>query len=133
MSRKHEPTSTHGAGPDPTCSKYGKGTRGGTHAPVPRYPKRLQVSGQRTAPVFFMEAFGFRPYPVKKTAVAAYLPPISLGEPGSQLGTSLGELGRSRFVFMRTEGWGANRGYGDAFTPSPFNPPAAATTDDVHQ
>lgn len=105
-----------------------------TPAAVPGYPNRLQVSVQRTAPVFFMQALGFRPYVVKKTAVAAYLPPISLGEPGSQLGSTLGDLGRTRFVFMRTEGWGADRGYGDAFTPSPFNPPATAgATDDVHQ
>jgi hypothetical protein len=105
-----------------------------TPAAVAGYPNRLQVAVQRMAPVFFMEALGFRPYLVKKTAVAAYLPPISLGEPGSQLGTALGDLGRTRFVFMRTEGWGADRGYGDAFTPSPSSPPATAgATDDVHQ
>src|SRR2546430_15948609 len=41
---------------------------------------------------------------------------------------------RPRFSFMRTEGWGADRGYGDASPPSPFNPPASAgATDDVHQ
>jgi hypothetical protein len=101
---------------------------------VAGYPNRLAVTIERTAPVFFMEAFGFRPYVVKKTAIAAYLPPIALGEPGSQLGASLGALGSTRFFFMRTEGWGADRGYGDAFTPSPFNPPATAgATDDVHQ
>jgi hypothetical protein len=79
-----------------------------------------------------MEAFGFRPYVVKRTAVATYLPPITLGEPGSQLGTSLGELGRTKFFFMRTDGWAADRGYGDAYTPSPLNPPATAgASDDV--
>ena len=105
-----------------------------TPSRVTGYPNQLQVTVERTAPVFFMEAFGFRPYVVKKIAVAAYLPPISLGEPGSQLGAALGELGRTRFSFMRTEGWGTDRGYGDAFTPSPFNPPAGAgATDDVHQ
>jgi hypothetical protein len=92
------------------------------------------VTVQRTAPVFFMVALGFRPYVVKKTAVAAYLPPISLGEPGSQVGTALSDLGRSRFVFMRTEGWGADRAFGDAYTPSPSNPPATGgASDDVHQ
>ena len=105
-----------------------------TPAVVPGHPNRLQVTVQRTAPVFFMVALGFRPYLVKKTAVAAYLPPISLGEPGSQVGTALGDLGRSRFVFMRTEGWGADRGFGDAYTPSPLNPPATGgASDDVHQ
>jgi hypothetical protein len=98
------------------------------------HPNRLQVAVERTAPVFFMEAFGFRPYRVTQTAIAAYLPPVSLGEPGSQLGASLGDLGRTRFSFMRTEGWGVDRAIGDAFTPSPFNPPASAgATDDVHQ
>jgi hypothetical protein len=105
-----------------------------TPAVVPGFSNRLQVTVQRTAPVFFMVALGFRPYLVKKTAVAAYLPPISLGEPGSQVGTALGDLGRTRFVFMRTEGWGAGRGSGDAYTPIPFNPPATAgASDDVHQ
>jgi hypothetical protein len=105
-----------------------------TPAAVAGYPNRLQVTVQRTAPVFFMVALGFRPYLVKKTAVAAYLPPISLGEPGSQVGTALGDLGRSRFVFMRTESWGADRAFGDAYTPSPFNPPASGgASDDVHQ
>jgi hypothetical protein len=103
-------------------------------AVVPGYPNRLQVTVQRTAPVFFMVALGFRPYLIKKTAVAAYLPPISLGEPGSQVGTGLGDLGRTRFFFMRTEAWGADRGFGDAYTPSPNNPPASAgASDDVHQ
>jgi hypothetical protein len=101
---------------------------------VAGHPNRLQVTVTRSAPVFFMEAFGFKPYQVSKTAVATYLPPISLGEPGSQLGASLGELGRTRFFFMRTEGWAIDRGEGDAFTPSPFNPPATAgASDDVHR
>ena len=55
-----------------------------TPSQVAGYPNHLQVTVERTAPVFFMEAFGFRPYVVRKTAVAAYLPPISLGEPGSR-------------------------------------------------
>ena len=105
-----------------------------TPSQVSGYPNRLQVSVQRLAPVFFMEALGFRPYLVKKIAVAAFLPPISLGEPGSQLGAALGDLGRTSFYFMRTEGWGVDRGYGDAFTPSPNNPPASnGASDDVHQ
>src|SRR3989441_1662510 len=105
-----------------------------TPSRVAGHPNHLEVTVERTAPVFFMEAFGFRPYVVRKTAVAAYLPPISLGMPGSQVGAALGELGRTSFFFMRTEGWGADRRLGDAFTPSPFNPPASAgDTDDVHQ
>jgi hypothetical protein len=101
---------------------------------VTGHPNRLQVTVSRNAPVFFMEVFGFKPYQVSKTAIATYLPPISLGEPGSQLGTSLGDLGRTRFMFMRMEGWGNDRGMGDPFTPSPFNPPASqGASNDVHQ
>jgi hypothetical protein len=105
-----------------------------TPSQVAGHPNRLQVTVSRNSPVFFMEIFGFRPYKVTKTVVAAYLPPISLGQPGSQLGSSLGELGRTRFMFMRTEGWGNDRTLGDAYTPSPFDPPAySGATNDVHQ
>ncbi|TMD03776.1 MAG: hypothetical protein E6J01_15335 [Chloroflexi bacterium] len=105
-----------------------------TPSRVPGHANQLQVTVGRQTPVFFMEVFGFRPYQVAKTAVAAYLPPISLGQPGSQIGTSLGDLGRTRFIFMRTEGWGNDRGMGDAYTPSPFNPPASqGASNDVHQ
>src|SRR5438105_7735332 len=38
---------------------------------VPGHPNRLQVAVERRAPVFFMEAFGFRPYRVTRTAFAA--------------------------------------------------------------
>jgi hypothetical protein len=102
---------------------------------VPGHPNQLQVTVGRQAPVFFMEVFGFRPYQISKTAVATYLPPISLGQPGSQLGSSLGELGRTQFMFMRIQGWGLDRGRGDAYTSSPSNPPAviSGASDDVHQ
>jgi len=101
---------------------------------VAGHPNQLQVTVGRQAPVFFMEVFGFRPYQVSKTAIATYLPPISLGQPGSQLGSALGDLGRTGFMYMRTVGWGANRDNGDAYTPSPSNPPASGgATDDVHQ
>src|SRR5256885_17234039 len=41
-----------------------------TPSRVADYPNQLQVSVERRAPVFFMEAFGFRPYIVRKTAGA---------------------------------------------------------------
>jgi hypothetical protein len=105
-----------------------------TPSQVAGHPNRLQVTVSRNAPVFFMEIFGFRPYQVSKTAVATYLPPIALGQPGSQVGSTLGDLGRTGFMYMRTVGWGANRDYGDAYTPSPSSPPASGgATDDVHQ
>ena len=96
-------------------------------AAVPGHPNQLRVTVAKQAPVFFMQIFGFRQYVVARTAVAAYLPPISLGQPGSQMGSSLGELGKTRFYFSRTEGWGTGRSQGDAYTPTP------AGSSDVHQ
>jgi hypothetical protein len=94
---------------------------------VTGHPNQLRVTVAKAAPVFFMQLFGFRPYLVARTAVATYLPPISLGQPGSQIGSSLGELGKTRFYFSREEGWATNRTEGDAYTPTP------AGSADVHQ
>src|SRR5947207_1923585 len=88
---------------------------------------QLRVTVAKQAPVFFMQLFGFRPYLVARTAVAAYLPPISLGQPGSQAGSSLGELGRTRFFFTREEACATGATHGDANTPTP------AGSNDVHQ
>ena len=101
-------------------------------AVVSGHPNQLRVTVSRNAPVFFMQLFGFSTYRVARTAVAAYLPPISLGQPGSQIGSSLGELGRTRFAFMREEGWSTDRGQGDAYTPNPLGGGAGAS-DDKHQ
>jgi len=103
-----------------------------TVSPVINHPNRLQVTVGRNAPIFLMELFGFKPYVVKRTAIATYLPPISLGEPGSQMGGSLGEMGRTRSFFLRTEGWATDRGEGDAFTPNPLGG-AFGPSDDVHR
>jgi hypothetical protein len=99
---------------------------------VPGHPNQLRVTVGRNAPVFFMQLFGFSTYRVARSAVAAYLPPISLGQPGSQIGSSLGDLGRTRFVFMREEGWSTDRGQGDAYTPNPLGGSSGAS-DDKHQ
>jgi hypothetical protein len=99
---------------------------------VAGHPNQLRVTVSRNAPVFFMQLFGFSTYRVARTAVAAYLPPISLGQPGSQIGSSLGDLGRTRFAFMREEGWSTDRGQGDAYTPNPLGGSAGAS-DDKHQ
>jgi hypothetical protein len=101
-------------------------------AAVPGHPNQLRVTVAKQAPVFFMQIFGFRPYLIARTAVAAYLPPISLGSPGSQTGSSLGELGKTRFYFMREEGWNTDRGQGDAYTPNQLGGSAGASND-VHQ
>jgi hypothetical protein len=100
-------------------------------AVVAGHTNELRVTVAKQAPVFFMELFGFRPYLVARTAVAAYLPPISLGQPGSQIGSTVSELGGSSFYFMRTEGWATDRQQGDAFTPNP-NGGALGASSDVH-
>jgi len=101
-------------------------------AVVPGHPNQLRVTVSRNAPVFFMQLFGFSTYQVARTAVAAYLPPISLGQPGSEIGSSLGELGRTRFAFMREEGWSTDRSQGDAYTPDPLGG-GYGVSDDKHQ
>src|ERR1700736_5326509 len=100
---------------------------------VPGHPNQLKVLVARNAPVFFMELFGFSAYRVSRGAIAAYLPPISLGQPGNQLGSSVSQLGTgtSNFYFMRSEGWATDRQQGDAYTPDP-NGGALGASSDVH-
>ncbi|HEY0493837.1 MAG TPA: hypothetical protein VGD57_10265 [Candidatus Dormibacteraeota bacterium] len=103
-----------------------------TPSSVPGHANQLKVTVARNTPVFFMQLFGFTTYRVVRSAVAAYLPPISLGQPGSQLGASVSSLGGSSFYFMRTEGWATDRSQGDAYTPNPSGSAMGASTD-VHQ
>jgi hypothetical protein len=102
-----------------------------TPAQVPGHGNQLRVTVSRTVPVFFMVLFGFSSYKVTRTATAAYLPPISLGQPGSQIGSALGQLGKSGFFYLRTEGWRTDRGQGDAYTPNPMGG-SAGPSNDVH-
>jgi hypothetical protein len=104
-----------------------------TTAAVTGHQNQLAVTVSRNAPVFFMELFGFKPYRVTRTAVAAYIPPISLGQPGNQLGSTVSQLGTgtSNFYFMRSEGWATDRQQGDAYTPNP-NGGALGASSDVH-
>lgn len=99
-----------------------------TPAKVPGYPNQLQVTVSKPTPLFFMQLFGFSTNSVQRTAIAEYLPPLTVGQPGSHLGATAATLGSPSgdFFFLRTEGWGTDRGQGDAFTPHP-----QATTD-VH-
>jgi hypothetical protein len=97
---------------------------------VPGHPNQLKVLVARNSPVFFMELFGFSAYRVSRGAIAAYLQPISLGQPGNQLGSSVSQLGASSFYFMRTEGYATDRSQGDAYTPSPNG--GLGTSSDVH-
>ncbi len=84
------------------------------------YTNELQVAITAPAPVYFLDLFGFGTHEVTASAVAEYLPPIQLGEPGSQLGATVGSLNKGGDdYFLRTEGWGNPRSEGDPFTPTP--------------
>jgi Flp pilus assembly protein TadG len=105
--------------------------------PPAYYANKLQVTVSRQVQVYFMQLLGFNSYQVSRTAVATYLPPINLGQPGGQIGSTTAQLGsNNNYYFMRTEGWNVDRVQGDAFTPNPayenggpLNPPST----DVHQ
>jgi len=101
-------------------------------AVVPGASNKLQVTVSRTAPTFFMAMFGIPSFKVQRVAIATYLPPLTLGQPGSQIGSTISELGRpltNNYYFMRYEGWSTPRSQGDPFTPNP----APAGSTDVHQ
>src|ERR1017187_8257152 len=66
----------------------------------------------------FLHVLGFTDHPVTATDTAFYLPPISLGQPGAQLGSTESQLGTAgSFYFLRSEGYGNPRSEGDAFDP----------------
>lgn len=104
--------------------------------PVPNYSNKLSVTVTRTVRTFFMGMFGVPSYNVQRTAIATYLPPLSLGQPGNQTGSTVSQLGSggSNYFFMRTEGWATDRSQGDAFTPNPADPGNSQySSTDVHQ
>jgi hypothetical protein len=104
-----------------------------TAARVPGYDNKLAVTVSRYVPVFFMQLFGVSRYLVSRTAIATYLPPLSLGQPGTQTGSTVSQLGSggNNYFFMRTEGWSTDRQQGDAFTPNPAGGSLGASSD-VH-
>ncbi len=103
----------------------------------------LRVAITAPAPVYFLGLLGFGTHDVTAYATAEYLPPIQLGQPGNQLGTTATQVGSggNNYYFLRTEGWGNPRSEGDAFTPSPTetanscSPASSCTASpaDVHQ
>jgi hypothetical protein len=99
-------------------------------APVPGASNKLQVTVSRTAPTFFMAMFGIPSFTVQRVAIATYLPPLTLGQPGSQIGSTVSQLGTgNNFYFQRYEGWSTPRAQGDPFTTNP----APSGSSDVHQ
>lgn len=97
---------------------------------------QLQVTITSDVPVFFMKLLGFGTHRESRTAIAEYLRPITFGQPGSVLGSTVNNLGTGgNFYFMRSEGWGSDRGQGDAYGPNPSNAwsgSASAPNVDVH-
>ena len=104
-----------------------------TSARVPGYDNKLSVTVTRHVPAFFMQLFGVTGYVISRTAIATYLPPLSLGQPGTQTGSTASQLGSggNNYFFPRTEGWSTDRQQGDAFTPNPAGSSLGASTD-VH-
>jgi hypothetical protein len=90
---------------------------------TPCLPNRLGVGVQTDVSNTFTKLLGFGPsHSVRQDAVAEYLSTLTLGQPGAQLGSTQSEISASPqqgFYFLRTEGWGAPRSEGDAYTPNP--------------
>ncbi len=84
---------------------------------------RLLVQVCVEVPATFLALVGFGNHVECQQATAEYLSPITLGQPGSQLGTDLTALGTggTNYYFLRSEGWNSDRAQGDAFTPSPLD------------
>jgi hypothetical protein len=93
----------------------------------------------------FLHVLGFTDHPVTATDTAFYLPPISLGQPGAQLGSTINQLGTSgSYYFLRSEGYGNPRTEGDAYDPYnqstsiscqqsvTTNPAPSGSSTDVH-
>jgi nitrate reductase NapE component len=84
------------------------------------FRNRLSVTIAADVPVFFMKLLGFGTHRESRTVVAEYLRPITFGQPGNQIGSDLTSLGSgNNYYFMRSEGWGTDRGQGDAYGPNP--------------
>jgi hypothetical protein len=100
---------------------------------VPGFDNKLKVTVSRDVPTFFMQMFGIPSIHIQRTAIATYLPPLSLGQPGTQTGSVTSQLGTggNNYFFMRTEGWSTDRQQGDAFTPDP-NGSALGASSDLH-
>ncbi len=87
---------------------------------------KIQVQVTAYVQPTFLHVLGFTDHPVTATDTALYLPPISLGQPGAQLGSTLSQLGTSgSYYFLRSEGYGNPRSEGDAYDP--YNKNASIT------
>ena len=78
----------------------------------------LKVTISTSVSTIFLRLVGFGAHTVVRSETAQYLPPISLGQPGTQQGADIAGLGVTGY-FERQEGYGNPRSEGDPFTPSP--------------
>ena len=78
----------------------------------------LKVTISTSVSTIFLRLIGFGSHTVVRSETAQYLPPISLGQPGTQQGADIAGLGVTGY-FERQEGYGNPRSEGDPFTPSP--------------
>ena len=135
-----------GSGNDATDRAYAEAQRNGFDradttdnvqvavAAVPGASNKLQVTVSRSVVPFFMQVFGIGTYSVKRVAIATYLPPLSIGQPGAILGSTVSQIGTANnYYLLRFEGWSVDRGQGDAFTPNPSSNCGVCPSSDVHQ
>lgn len=99
---------------------------------VARYPvgctgsacsaNKLNVTVTAYVQPTFLRVLGFAAHPVTASDTAFYLPPIALGQPGAQLGSTESALGTGgNYYFLRSEGYGNDRSEGDAYDPNNVN------------
>jgi hypothetical protein len=99
---------------------------------VARYPvgcsgsacsaNKLNVTVTAYVQPTFLRVLGFGAHPVTASDTAFYLPPIALGQPGAQLGSTESALGTGgNYYFLRSEGYGNDRSEGDAYDPYNVN------------
>ena len=119
---------------------------------------QLKVTISVEIPTTFLQLIGFPHTVITRYATAEYLPPIALGQPGQEQGSTLDSScdgiggaycstgiasglgsGGNNYYFERTEGWGNPRSEGDAFTPTPDDDTSScsgsckANPPDVHE
>jgi hypothetical protein len=105
-------------------------------AAVVGHSNELQVTVSRNVPFGFGGFLQNGRFIVSRTATASYLPPITLGQPGNQIGSTVSQLGANGFYFMRTEAWASDRQEGDALTPNPafeYGGALSPPSTDVHR
>jgi Flp pilus assembly protein TadG len=102
-----------------TVARYPAGCGGSSN---PCSANKLTVTVGAYVQPTFLRVLGFGSHKVVATDTAFYLPPISLGQPGAQLGSTESQLGTAgNYYFLRSEGYGTDRGEGDAYDPNQVN------------